>query len=69
MLPLFLRCDHSNYGRRGPVYLAEMKMLRPSVVTESQQGNFVVKQSSRKFNQVDPDQAQEWLNGTAKEAV
>ena len=25
-----------------------------------------MKGSSRKFNQVDPDQAQEWLNGTGK---
>ena len=29
-------------------------------------GNFVVKRSARKFNQVDPDQAQEWINGTGK---
>ncbi len=29
-------------------------------------GNFVVKRSARKFNQVDPDQAQEWLNGVGK---
>lgn len=29
-------------------------------------GNFVVKRSPTHFNQVDPDQAQEWLNGTGK---
>lgn len=29
-------------------------------------GNFVVKQSNAKYNQVDPDQSQEWLNATGK---
>ena len=34
---------------------------------EYKQGNFVVKGSGcRKFNQVDPDHSQEWLNGTGK---
>jgi len=28
--------------------------------------NFVVKRSAQKFNQVDPDQAMEWINGTGK---
>ena len=29
-------------------------------------GNWVVKFSQNGFNQVDPDHAQEWLNGTAE---
>jgi hypothetical protein len=66
MLPFCLRYDHINYGRWGPVYLAEMRNLPESVLEEFKKGNFVVKRSARKFNQVDPDQAQEWLNGTGK---
>lgn len=66
MLPFFLRYDHYNYGRWGPVYVADMRNLPDTVQTEFEQGNFVVKRSDRKFNQVDPDQAQEWLNGTGK---
>jgi hypothetical protein len=66
MLPFFLRYDHYNYGRWGPVYIADMHNLPAVVLEEFKQGNFVVKRSKRKFNQVDPDQAQEWLNGTGK---
>ncbi|PIK40695.1 hypothetical protein BSL78_22450 [Apostichopus japonicus] len=66
MLTYFLRYDHYNYGRWGPVYLAEMSQLPADVLTEFQRGKFVVKGSNRRFNQVDPDQAQEWLNGTGK---
>lgn len=36
------------------------------MLKEFQQGNFVVKRSCQKFNQVDPDQSQEWLNGIGK---
>ena len=35
-------------------------------LSEFQKGNFVVKRSDQKFNQVDPDQAMEWVNGTGK---
>ena len=66
MLPFFHRYDHTNYARWGPIYLAQMKQLPPEVQAEFENGNWVVKGSSRKFNQVDPDQALEWLNGTGK---
>ena len=36
------------------------------MLSEFQNGNFVVKHSDQKFNQVDPDQAMEWVNGTGK---
>ena len=42
---------------------------KPSTYVEEefQKGKFVVKGSGcRKFNQVDPDHSQEWLNGTGK---
>ncbi len=66
MLPYFMRYDHYNYARWGPVYLTEMHQLPTAVLSEFEKGNFVVKRSVRKFNQVDPDQAQEWLNGVGK---
>ena len=66
MLPYFMRYDHLNYARWGPVYIAEMHQLPEPVLSEFQRGNFVVKRSDQKFNQVDPDQAMEWINGTGK---
>ena len=66
MLPYFMRYDHLNCARWGPVYLAEMHQLPEPVLSEFQRGNFVVKRSGQKFNQVDPDQAMEWINGTGK---
>ena len=68
MLPFFLRYDHYNYGRWGPVYLAEMKSLPQEVYHEFEAGYFVVKGSDRSFSQVSPDQAQEWLNWTGKKS-
>ncbi len=61
-----MRYDHYNYARWGPVYLTEMHQLPTPVLSEFEKGNFVVKRSTRKFNQVDPDQAQEWLKGVGK---
>ena len=66
MLPFFHRYDHTNYARWGAVYLSEMKQLPAEVQAEFDNGNWVVKGSPRRFNQVDPNQGQEWLNGTGK---
>ena len=66
MLPYFMRYDHLNYARWGPVYLAEMHQLPETVASEFRKGNFVVKRSAQRYNQVDPDQAMEWINGTGK---
>jgi hypothetical protein len=41
----------------------------PEILQEFRGGNFVVKQSNTKYNQVDPDQSQEWLNATGKKGV
>ena len=68
MLPFFFRYDHTHYARWGTIYLAEMNCLPPEVLQEFQAGNFVVKESGRKFNQVSPDHSQEWLNGTGKKS-
>lgn len=43
-----------------------MHQLPELVLSEFQRGNFVVKRSEQRFNQVDPDQAMEWINGTGK---
>ena len=66
MLPFFMRYDHTNYAHWGTVYLAQMNQLPQEVLTEFQNGNFVVKRSDSQFNQVDPDQAQEWMNAIGK---
>ena len=68
MLPYFVCYDHCNYARWGPVYLAEMHQLPTAILSDFQKGNFVVKRASHKFNQVDSDQAQEWIYGAGKKA-
>jgi hypothetical protein len=66
MLPYFMRYNHTNYARWGTVYLNEMHQLPPEVKSEFDAGNFVVKRTPHRFNQVDPDQSQEWLNAVGK---
>ena len=66
MLPYFMRYNHTNYARWGTVYLNEMHQLPPEVKTEFDAGNCVVKRTPHRFNQVDPDQSQEWLNAVGK---
>ena len=68
MLPFFFRYDHIHYARWGTVYLAEMSALPPEILLEFQKGNFVVKRSDRRFNQVSADQSTEWLNATGKKS-
>ena len=67
MLPYFMRYDHLNYARWGPVYLAEMHQLPEPVLSEFQRGNFVVKRSVQKLNQVDPDQFKPWCGYMVQE--
>jgi hypothetical protein len=63
---VIFRYDHTNYARWGAVYLADATRLPPEILQEFRAGNFVVIQSNAKYNQVDPDQSQEWLNATGK---
>ncbi|KAK5916347.1 hypothetical protein CgunFtcFv8_011340 [Champsocephalus gunnari] len=67
-LPFFFRYDHINDARWGTVYLAEMSALPPEILLEFQKGNFLVKRSDRRFNQVQQDQSTEWLNPTGKKS-
>ena len=57
-----MRYDHTNYARQGAIYIAEMHQLPELVLSEFRKGNYVVKRSEAKFNQVSHDQGQEWLN-------
>ena len=69
MLPWLTIYDHTNYARWGPVYLADMENLEtkaPEVHAEFIAGNFVVKRTNKRFNQVPADQATEWMNKTCK---
>ncbi|MES9879848.1 MAG: hypothetical protein ABW185_03105, partial [Sedimenticola sp.] len=69
MLPWMTIYDHTNYARWGPIYLADMKGLAataPEVYAEFMAGNFVVKRSNKRFNQVPVDQATEWMNRMCK---
>ena len=69
MLPLMTLYDHTNYTRWGTIYLADMQQLpetAPEVHSEFMDGNFVVKESEGRFNQVSPDQALEHINKKCK---
>ena len=69
MLPWMTIYDHTNYARWGTVYLCEMKNLQNThtlVYEEFLNGNFVVKISQLKFNQIPLDQATEWQNKICK---
>jgi len=68
MLPYFYWYNQTNYAHWGVIYLHEMNQLPQEVKEEFKAGNFVVKCSPHRFNQVDPDQSQEWLNGVGKKA-
>jgi hypothetical protein len=58
--------NQTNYARWGTIYLNEMHQLPDVVKQEFDDGNFVVKRSAHRFNEVSQDQAQEWLNGLGK---
>ena len=67
MLPYFCRYDHINYAKRGTYCLPGRN--EHAATTSSiwiREGNFVVKVGHGKFNQVDGDHGQEWLNGAGK---
>lgn len=66
MIPFFMTYGHTNYARWGTIYISEMHQLPPEVQEEFDKGNFVVKRTGQPFNEVDPDQSQEWLNGIGK---
>ena len=66
MLPYFMRYDHINYSRWDSINLADANQHPDAVREELKAVNFVVKRLAAQFNQVYPDQGQEWLNATGK---
>lgn len=66
MLPFFFRYNYTNYARWGTVYISEMNYLPDPVKADFESDNFVVKRLAQTFNQVDPDQSQEWLHAIGK---
>lgn len=68
MLPLIARYDHLNYLKSLIVYIADLYNLPAEVLEAFEAGDFVVKRTNNKFNQVDADHAQEWLVGTSKDS-
>ncbi|KAG1682021.1 Sprouty-related, EVH1 domain-containing protein 1 [Nymphon striatum] len=70
MLPWMAMYDHINYLRWGTVYLSDMYQLAttaPVVFDEFEKGNFVVKESDGKFNQVSADLALEHVTRLAED--
>ena len=58
MLPWFAAFDYVNYRRVGSEYLADMKELAiqaPEVLRGFETGNFTVRETSQKFNQLPDD--------------
>lgn len=68
MLPLVARYDHYKYQQSLTAYIYDLNHLPEPVLQSFKKGEFVVKRSESKFNQVDPDHAQEWLVGTCKDS-
>ncbi|KAJ6642683.1 Enteropeptidase, partial [Pseudolycoriella hygida] len=73
MLPLMARYYHFKYLQSLTTYIYEMNHLPAAVLDSFRKGEFVVKRSKNKrskskFNQVDPDHAQECLVRTCKDA-
>lgn len=68
MLPYIALYDHGNYLKSLSVYIADMNQLPPEVEAGFRSGDFAVLRSKKKFCQVDPDHAQEWVVGTCKDA-
>ena len=71
MIPWFAASDHINYTRWGLIFLADMQQLAetaPVVYEGFLKGDFVVKESAHRFNQIPDDQGLEHCNKIAKVA-
>lgn len=66
MLPYIALYDHGNYLKSLSVYIADMHQLPAEVEAGFRSGDFTVLRTKKKFCQVDPDHAQEWVVGTCK---
>lgn len=71
MIPWFALYDHTHYTRWATVFLADAKELptrAPCVYNGFLNGDFVVKETSHKFNQIPDDQGLEHINKLGKVA-
>ena len=68
MQPYIAHYDHTNYFRCMSVYMSEMHNIPAEVEKSFREGDFVVKRSNQKCNQVDADHGQEWIVGVSKNA-
>ncbi|MGH0124240.1 UNVERIFIED_CONTAM: hypothetical protein FKN15_053502 [Acipenser sinensis] len=66
MVPHIARYNHTNYLKSLTIFIAETNQLPAEVKAAFHRGDFVIKRSLQKFNQVDADHAQEWIVGTGK---
>ena len=65
MSPWFAAFDRIHYVRWGCVFLADMRQLEittPEVFAGFQSGDFTVKETNQRFNQVPDDQGLEHVN-------
>lgn len=68
MLPLMERYNHRNYVKSVTIFIAGMNQLPNGVKIAFESGDFVVKATEGKFNQVNADHAQEWMVGVSKDS-
>lgn len=68
MIPLMERYNHRNYVISVTIFIAQMNQLPDGVKLAFEYGDFVVKTTEGKFNQVDADHAQEWMVGVSKDS-
>ena len=66
MLSLMAIYDHVNYTRWGTVYALDMEKLQHTAPMVYADGNFVIKRSDQRFNQVSTDLALEYVNKMCK---
>lgn len=68
MIHLMERYNHRNYVISVTIFIAQMNQLPNGVKLAFECGDFVVKATEGKFNQVDADHAQEWMVGVSKDS-
>ena len=69
LAPWFFSLDHTSYASWVPVHIRDMSSLRkmhPKVPAEFQNGNFIVRKTSRVFSSMEIDQVHEQKNAAGK---
>ncbi len=69
MLKVFAAFNHTNYTKWGAVFLADMKMLEETALPVYEgfvRGDFAIKETDHRYNQIPDDQAVEHVNRKSK---